>query len=67
MGIELTTSWSLAMCTHTKKKYDAHKKHKFLTSKICHMYSLNKIIFKFTETSRNAVENAWWSVKYQHV
>ena len=54
------------MCTKKKiKNYDAHKKK--LTSKICHMYLLNKIIFKFPEISRNAVENAWWSVKYQHV
>ena len=30
------------------------------------MYSCNKNIFKFSEISENAVECAWWSVKYQH-
>ena len=35
-------------------------------SYVCHMYSLNKNIFKFSEISRNAVECAWWSVEYQH-
>ena len=62
-----TRDFILSSHMHQKQNYDAHKKTKILTSKICHMYLLNKIIFKFPEISRNAVENAWWSVKYQHV